>query len=56
MVQAFSRIHGYLKHAQNSGALKVLAGGKCDDSIGYFVEPTIVQTTDPKDKIMQEVS
>lgn len=23
-------------------------------SVGYFIEPTIVQTTDPKDKIMTE--
>ena len=30
------------------------AGGRGDDSVGYFVEPTVVLTTDPKFKLMQE--
>ncbi len=32
----------------------VLTGGKCDDSVGYFIEPTLVQTTDPRHRLMQE--
>lgn len=32
----------------------MIGGGKCDDSKGFFIEPTIVQTTDPLDKIMCE--
>lgn len=31
-----------------------MAGGTYSDSKGYFIDPTIVQTTDPKDKIMVE--
>ncbi|KAF3855540.1 hypothetical protein F7725_016263 [Dissostichus mawsoni] len=34
--------------------LKIIAGGNYDDSKGYFVEPTIIQTSDPKDAIMSE--
>ncbi|XP_071513853.1 delta-1-pyrroline-5-carboxylate dehydrogenase, mitochondrial [Panulirus ornatus] len=52
--KAFKRIKGYIEHANSSPNLTVLAGGKCDDSVGYFVEPTIVQTTDPDDRIMTE--
>ncbi|XP_047496039.1 delta-1-pyrroline-5-carboxylate dehydrogenase, mitochondrial-like [Penaeus chinensis] len=52
--KAFKRISGYVDHAKSSPNLSILAGGKCDDSVGYFVEPTIVQTTDPTDRIMSE--
>ncbi|KAK9874331.1 hypothetical protein WA026_002681 [Henosepilachna vigintioctopunctata] len=52
--RAFERISSYISHAKNSKNLKVISGGKCDNNVGYFIEPTIVQTTDPKDKIMVE--
>lgn len=53
--QSFARIKRWLDHAKSSPNLKVLTGGTCDDSKGYFVEPTIVETTDPQDSIMCEV-
>lgn len=53
--QSFARIKRWLDHAKSSPSLKVLAGGNCDDSKGYFVEPTIVEATDPQDIIMCEV-
>lgn len=49
---AFERIEGYVKHARKS--LRILGGGGCDKSRGYFIEPTIVQTEDPQDRIMRE--
>ncbi|EFA05239.1 delta-1-pyrroline-5-carboxylate dehydrogenase, mitochondrial [Tribolium castaneum] len=52
--KAFKRIKGYIDHARNSPNLEIIGGGKCDDSTGYFIEPTIVVTKDPKDKIMVE--
>lgn len=52
--KAFSRIKSYIDHAKNSKNLEIIAGGKCDDSKGYFIEPTIVQSNDPQDKIMVE--
>ncbi|XP_044741390.1 delta-1-pyrroline-5-carboxylate dehydrogenase, mitochondrial [Chrysoperla carnea] len=52
--KAFDRIKGYIEHAKNSSNLTILGGGKCDNSVGYFIEPTIVHTTDPLDKIMTE--
>ncbi|KAF3420089.1 hypothetical protein E2986_07320 [Frieseomelitta varia] len=51
---AFKRISGYIEHAKKSSNLEVIGGGKYDDSIGYFIDPTIVVTKDPKDKIMTE--
>ncbi|ESO94584.1 hypothetical protein LOTGIDRAFT_161287 [Lottia gigantea] len=52
--KAFARIESYLNHAKNSPNTTILAGGTCDQSEGYFVQPTIIQTTDPNDKLMKE--
>ncbi|CAN7985282.1 unnamed protein product [Ixodes hexagonus] len=51
---AFNKISGYLSHAKGASSLKVLAGGGCDDSTGFFVQPTILETSDPLDRIMKE--
>lgn len=54
--KSFSRIKTWLDHAHSSPSISVLTGGRCDDSQGYFVEPTIVLASDPKDPIMcQEI-
>lgn len=52
--KSFTRIKKWLDHAKSSPNLKVIAGGNCDDRKGYFVEPTIVETSDPQDAIMSE--
>jgi 1-pyrroline-5-carboxylate dehydrogenase len=40
--------------AKDSGTRSVVVGGGTDDSLGYFVEPTVVETKDPRDRLMQE--
>lgn len=52
--KAYNRIKSYIDQAKNSKNLDVIAGGNCDNSKGYFIEPTIVQTIDPLEKIMVE--
>jgi len=52
--KAFDRVSGYIEHAKSSPNCSIVAGGGYDDSVGYFVEPTIVQTTTPNDRIFQE--
>lgn len=52
--RAFNRIKSYIDHAKASKHLEILGGGKCDNSKGWFIEPTIVQTMDPLDKIHTE--
>lgn len=52
--KAFARIKSYLDHAKSNPNLTILTGGKCDDSKGYYIEPTIIQTKDPRDRLMQE--
>ncbi|XP_066595876.1 delta-1-pyrroline-5-carboxylate dehydrogenase, mitochondrial [Prorops nasuta] len=51
---AFKRISGYIEHACSSPNLEIIGGGQYDNSKGYFIQPTIVVTKDPKDKIMTE--
>lgn len=52
--KAFKRISGYIDHARNSPTAQILGGGNYDDTVGYFIEPTIVCVTDPHDKLMTE--
>ncbi|XP_061722327.1 delta-1-pyrroline-5-carboxylate dehydrogenase, mitochondrial [Cydia pomonella] len=52
--KAFARITGYIKNAKNNPKNKILGGGEFDDSKGYFVQPTIIETSDPHDKLMVE--
>lgn len=51
---AFEKIRGYIEWAKNSNDCLFIAGGKYEDKIGYFIEPTIIQTTNPTAKIMVE--
>jgi 1-pyrroline-5-carboxylate dehydrogenase len=39
---------------KDSGTRSVLVGGGTDDSEGFFVEPTVIQTKDPRDRLMSE--
>ena len=46
--KSFESISKYIDNVKNSnGAAKILCGGKCDRSKGWFVEPTVIETTDP---------
>ena len=51
---SFDRIQGYIDHAKSSSEAEILAGGGCDASQGYFIEPTVVLTTNPRFKLMVE--
>ncbi|RWS10035.1 delta-1-pyrroline-5-carboxylate dehydrogenase-like protein [Dinothrombium tinctorium] len=52
--KAFKRITSYIEHAKNTSSLSLVFGGKYDSSLGYYIHPTIVETKDPKDRIIQE--
>ncbi len=39
---AFESIAGYIEHARGSRDAEILVGGGCDDSVGYFIEPTVI--------------
>ena len=43
-----------IEEAKASKNASVLVGGGCDDSDGWFVEPTVIETTDPNFRTMRE--
>jgi 1-pyrroline-5-carboxylate dehydrogenase len=43
----FDKTRGYIDRAKVSSDAEVVFGGGCDDSTGYFIEPTVILTTDP---------
>ncbi len=51
---AFSKIAGYIEYARSSGETEILCGGGCDQSRGYFIEPTLILTKNPKNRLMVE--
>lgn len=51
---SFDNIMSYIKHAEESSEAEIIAGGKGDKSEGYYIEPTILTTTNPKFKSMEE--
>lgn len=52
--KAFNTIKGYIDQAKADPKVKVIVGGECDSSKGYFIRPTIILTTDPKSRTMSE--
>ena len=51
---SFNTINEYIEYAKNSPDMDIIVGGGCDDSVGYFIEPTVVVSRDPKSKLMAE--
>ena len=50
--KAFDRIKGYLDASRSAAGVKIIAGGGTDDTEGWFVQPTLVTTEDPKYRLM----
>ncbi len=50
--RAFDKISGYIDHARSHAT--IVAGGGCDASRGFFIQPTLVETADPNDRLLQE--
>ena len=51
---AFDTIKEFIDHAANADDAEILTGGKYDDSVGYFIEPTTILTTNPEFRTMCE--
>jgi len=51
---AFETITSYIKYAKSSNEAEIITGGNFDSSVGYFIEPTTIVTTNPKFKTMEE--
>jgi len=51
---SYDNIKSYIEHAKSSPDAEILVGGGCDDSEGYFIEPTVVLAKSPDLKLMRE--
>ena len=51
---SWNKIDGYLSCAEKSADARIVLGGGRDKSVGYFVEPTVIETSDPHFKSMEE--
>jgi 1-pyrroline-5-carboxylate dehydrogenase len=52
--KSFDKTMSYIEHAKQSNEAEIIFGGKGDDISGYFIEPTIIQTTNPSYQSMVE--
>jgi len=52
--KAFQKISGYVEGARRSSDAQVLVGGEADDSIGYFIRPTLIHAKKPDYRTMVE--
>jgi 1-pyrroline-5-carboxylate dehydrogenase len=49
--RAFARLDSVQERLRSTDGIALLAGGKADDSVGYFVRPTVAETADPTDEV-----
>jgi 1-pyrroline-5-carboxylate dehydrogenase len=52
--RAFTRIRDHIEEARHAPGVRVVAGGGTDDSVGFFVQPTLLQADDPGYRTMCE--
>lgn len=51
---SFEKCKGYIERAKKSKDAKIIFGGGCDDKKGWFVEPTVIEATNPHYESMEE--
>ena len=49
--RAFAKHRTAIERARQTSGLEILAGGEVDDSVGYFVRPTVIEGGDPTDEM-----
>jgi len=52
--RAFNKISNYIQSAKADKSVKIISGGNFDNSKGYFIEPTVILTDNPKFQTMCE--
>ncbi len=50
--RAFKKLSGYIEKAKADANAEIIIGGGYDDSVGYFIEPTVIVTTNPQYETM----
>ena len=50
---SFDKLAGFIDQAKKDADAEIIAGGNYDKSVGYFIEPTVIVTTNPKYSTME---
>ena len=50
--RAFAKLSDYIEQAKQDEDAEIIMGGGYDDTVGYFIEPTVIVTTNPQYKTM----
>lgn len=53
-LNAFVSISRYISYAEEASDAEIISGGTMDESVGYFISPTIIVTENPNFKTMEE--
>ncbi|UCM90670.1 L-glutamate gamma-semialdehyde dehydrogenase [Streptomyces marincola] len=51
--RAFGRVRAALERAAADPSCEIVAGGTCDDSVGWFVRPTVITCSDPENEVFR---
>jgi len=51
--RAFAKVVAAIERAKGADHLTVLAGGEYDDAVGWFVRPTVVESSEPTDEMFR---
>jgi len=52
--RAYANHMSAIEYARKTDTAKVVAGGEGDDKVGWFIRPTVIETTDPDFKLLRE--
>jgi 1-pyrroline-5-carboxylate dehydrogenase len=52
--KSFNKISSYIEYAKESDDAEIIVGGGTDREKGWFVEPTVVLTTNPQHRLIRE--
>lgn len=51
--KSYKRLSGVIEAARSDDSLQIVAGGQCDDSVGYFVRPTVLLGSNPGHEVFR---
>ncbi|MEV1011872.1 L-glutamate gamma-semialdehyde dehydrogenase [Streptomyces sp. NPDC049881] len=51
--RAFAKVSAAVERAKGDPACEIVAGGECDDSVGWFVRPTVIACSDPENEVFR---
>src|SRR5262249_2345910 len=53
-MSSFETQKAAMEEAQQHDQTEIVVGGSADDSCGYFVEPTVIETRDPDFRLLRD--